>query len=163
MKRLLYLGYAALTLATAGAVLAEGNQGVGVNATVGPYCELTTLLDSTEVISAPFFPGEHNLGNLGYTCNFDTFNATLKIHAPSGTVLVNQSDGNRVQYDIKWDVPPVPDYQTSPFGHTATFTFDGAPGSPPNTEQVGPVLIKLHGDLTHAGTYSDVVTFSITP
>lgn len=166
MKKHLGLGCVVL-LVVAGAATASDNEGVGVSASVSASCTFTTLLSPTVTINPPFFPGEHNLGTLGYTCNFGHFVQfpSLNIQAIGGTNLVNSTDSHTVQYEVKWTVPltsgPMP-FQTS--ATTATFgPFSGAQGPTPNVEQTGSVIVKLQGDLTHAGTYADTLTFNISP
>jgi len=167
MKTIQRLGYAAILAFSAGPAIASNTDSIGVTTTVAASCSLTTLLDSVETISAPY-PGEHNLGNLGYTCNFgnDLQYPTLKLVALGGTELVNSTDGHSVQYRVKWDLfsfPPAAGFQTSPAPTTLTVQGPGDQGALPNVEQTGSVVIDLLGDLTHAGTYSDVLTFSISP
>lgn len=166
MKRYLGLGCVAL-IAAAGSAAAADNDAISVSTTVAPLCSLTTLLDSTEVLSAPFYPGEHDLGTLGYTCNFgnDYSFPSLKIKAVGGTLLVNGTDGHTVQYEVKWTVPLVSGpmaFQTAAV--TTTFgAFSGQQGPVANVEQTGSVIVKLQGDLTHAGTYTDTLEFSVSP
>jgi hypothetical protein len=138
-----------------------------VSASVSASCTLTTLLDAVETISAPF-PGQHNLGNLGYTCNFgnELQYPTLKLVASGGTELVNGTDGHSVQYQVKWDLfsfPPAAGFHTSAAPTTLTVQGPGDQGALPTVEQSGSVIIDLLGDLTHVGTYSDVLTFSVSP
>jgi hypothetical protein len=166
MRTYLGLGCVAL-IAAVGSAAAADNDGISVTTTVGPFCSLTTLLEPTEVLSPPFYPGEHNLGTLGYTCNFgnDYSFPSLKIKAVGGTLLVNGTDGHTVQYEVKWTVPlttgPMP-FQTATT--TTTFgSFSGEQGPLPNVEQTGSVIVKLQADLTHAGTYTDTLEFSVSP
>lgn len=166
MKTYLGLGCVAL-FAAVGLATAAGNQSVGVNASVTANCTFTTLLSPVEIISPPFVPGEHNLGTLGYTCNFGHFLQfpSLTIGASGGTLLVNGTDGHTVQYELKWTVPiaggPM-GFQTA--ASTTTFgPFSGQQGPIPNVEQTGSVIVKLQGDLTHAGTYTDTLVFSVSP
>ena len=166
MQKGLSLGVIAL-LAAAGSALAGDSETVGVAAKVTASCTLTTLLDSVETISPPFFPGEHNLGTLGYTCNFGhrlQF-PSLAILAEDGTRLVNGTDGHTVQYEVKWTVPIVGGpmaFQTA--ATTELFgPFSGQQGPLPNVEKTGSVIVKLQGDLTHAGTYTDTLIFSVSP
>jgi hypothetical protein len=166
MIKHLGLGCVAL-LAVAGPAAAAGNDSVGVSTTVAALCTLTTHLSPVETIDAPY-PGEHNLGTLGYTCNFgnELQYPTLKLVALGGTELVNSTDGHSVQYRVKWDLfsfPPAAGFQTSPSPTTLTVQGPGDQGVVANVEQTGFVTIDLLGDLTHAGTYSDILTFSISP
>lgn len=166
MKKYLGLGCVAF-LVVAGPATAAGNQDVDVSASVSASCTLTTLLSPTEVLSPPFV-GEHNLGDLGYTCNFgnELQYPTLKLVALGGTELVNGTDGHSVQYRVKWELfsfPPAAGFKTSPAPTTLTVQGPGDQGALPNVEQNGAVIIDVLGDLTHAGTYSDVLTFSISP
>jgi hypothetical protein len=160
MKTILRLSCAGIMLAMAGPASADGVQSVSVSSTVGGFCELTTLLSPIEFINPTV--GLHSLGNLGFTCNFDSTFATLKISTTAGTFLVNGADGDKVRYRIKWDVPPVHTW-VSDFAHDVEASFPGTPGTPAGTEQVGPVLVDLLETPTHAGTYSDTVTFSVLP
>lgn len=166
MKTPLGLGCIAL-LAVAGPAMAAGDDDVSVSASVTAKCTLTTLLDSVETLSPPY-PGEHDLGNLGYTCNFgnELQYPTLKLVATGGTELVNSAAGHSVQYRVKWNLfsfPPAAGFHTSAAPTTLTVQGPGDQGALPNVEQSGSVVIDLLGDLTHAGTYSDVLTFSISP
>lgn len=163
-----YLGLGCVTLlAVAGPAAAAGNDSVSVSTSLAALCTLTTHLSSVETIDPPY-PGEHNLGTLGYTCNFgnDLQYPTLKLVALGGTELVNGTDGHSVQYRVKWDLfsfPPAAGFQTSAAPTTLTVQGPGDQGVAPNVEQTGFVTIDLLGDLTHAGTYSDILTFSISP
>lgn len=166
MIKFVRLSCTALLLSVVGPAVAGGNQGVGVSANVSASCHLTTLLDSVETINAPFL-GQHNLGNLGYVCNFghELQYPSLKIKALGGTALVNTTDGDSVQYRVKWDViqsGPAQFYTSAP-PTTGTFVFAGDQSAVPNVPQSGAVTIDLLGDLTHAGTYTDILTFSVSP
>jgi hypothetical protein len=166
MKKYLGLGCVAF-LAVVGPATAAGNEDVDVSASVTASCTLTTLLSPTETLDPPF-PGEHDLGDLGYTCNFGNGlqYPTLKLVASGGTELVNGTDGHSVQYQVKWDLfafPPAAGFHTSASPTTLTVQGPGDQGALPNVEQSGSVVIDVLGDLTHAGTYSDVLTFSISP
>lgn len=169
MKSSLHLGLASLPivcLAIAAPAMAADSETVGVAANVTASCKLTTLLDPVEIITAPF-PGQHNLGNLGYICNFgsDLQYPSLKIKAPGGTALVNTTDGHSVQYRVQWNVPQIgpAQFYTSAPPTSGNFQFPGDQGLIPNVPQSGSVIIDLLGDLTHAGTYSDILTFSVSP
>lgn len=166
MKTHLGLGFISL-LAVASSAMAADNDTINVTTSVQASCTLTTLLDPIETLSAPY-PGEHNLGNLGYTCNFgnELQYPTLKLVALGGTELVNSTDGHSVQYRVKWDLfsfPPAAGFQTSAAPTTLTVQGPGDQGAIPYVEQTGSVVVDVLGDLTHAGTYSDVLTFSISP
>lgn len=163
MTRHLGLG-CVLFLAAAGSAMALDNEDAAVTASVSASCSLTTLLDSVETLSGPF-PGEHNLGDLGYTCNFgnEVWFPSLKIQAPGGTALVNSTDGHSVQYRIKWNAQIAPAFHTAAPPVNGNFVFSGDLTAVPNVEVTGSVIIDLLGDLTHAGTYSDILTFSVSP
>jgi hypothetical protein len=167
MKTLLRLGCATALVALAHPAMAVDSDSVGLTTSLAASCTLTTLLSPTETLSPPY-PGEHDLGDLGYTCNFgnELQYPTLKLVAPGGTVLVNGTDGHSVQYRVKWDLfsfPPAAGFQTSAAPTTLTVQGPGDQGALPNVEQTGSVVVDVLGDLTHAGTYSDVLTFSISP
>lgn len=166
MKTLLRLGYATAFVALAHPAMAIDSDGIGLTTTLAAACTITTPLSATETISPPY-PGEHNLGTMGYTCNFgnDLQFPSLKITAPGGTFMVNTTDSHAVQYEVKWTVPltgPTMTYQTALV--TTTFPpFAGQQGPIANVEQTGSVMINLLGDLTHAGTYEDVLIFAVSP
>lgn len=166
MKTILRLGYAIAFVAFAYQAMAVNNDSIGITSSLAASCTITTPLSPTVTISPPY-PGEHTLGTMGYTCNFGNGLQfpSITIIANGGTKLVNTTTNDAVQYEVKWLVPilggPMP-YQTSLV--TQTFgPFGGQQGPLANVEQTGSVKINVLGNLTQAGTYQDVLTFTVSP
>lgn len=160
-KKIFGSGVAAALAMLASPAFAADEAAVAVNAVVAPVCSFTTT--PAAVVTVTPDAGEKNLGDLGYTCNF-VGNANLVLELPNGTNLNNPDNGgDTVQYGVRWLVPPNGSgtaYQT--FG-PGNVPFSWPTAGTANMETSGALMIKLPADLTVAGTYSTVISYTIAP
>jgi|KBSSwiStaDraftv2_1062776.scaffolds.fasta_scaffold849212_2 hypothetical protein len=156
------LGSAALLAGLLAATPAMADSAaVLVQSTVQPVCSFSTKPAAVQSIQP--VAGEYNLGDLGYTCNFQG-NANLTLVLPNGTNFHNPATGaTDVGYGLRWLVPP----NSSGTGYASfaagNYPFQWPTAQVPNTETKGALMVKLATNLTVAGTYSTTIAYTITP
>lgn len=148
-----------LIVASASAVsMALANDTV-VHAELPKACQMSGSLTG----SIPPVPGIYTLGNLGFSCNYGG-NVSIGMTSANGTVLRNLGEPSApgLLYLIKWEVPPNMPWQSSStsesFGPWIGFT-----GPTPNQVRSEAVKVWLLETATIGGTYSDTVTFTVSP
>ncbi|MDZ4865737.1 MAG: hypothetical protein SGI91_00305 [Alphaproteobacteria bacterium] len=160
MKRILILGCVAIFPFFGSQSLAAGTGDATVSTTLGQTCAFTSAPPSIVAINPT--PGETNIGRLGYTCNF-VGSASLVLQLPDGTNLRNGS--NTVLYDVFWGIPPNPltpgAYQNWPFPANLAFSWNTAGTA--NNEIGGDFYIRLNTAPTIAGTYTSVISYTLSP
>lgn len=139
---------------------AAGDDTAKVSTELEQSCEFTS--SPPAIVNINPTPGETNIGRLGYTCNF-VGATSLVLQLPDGTNLRNGS--NTVLYDVFWGIPPnspTPGpYQNWPF--PANLAFNWVTAASPNVEIGGDFYIKLNTAPTVAGTYTSVITYTLSP
>jgi len=135
-----------------------------VNSSLGSSCGFTTAPDA--VVEVPPTVGQTMIGELGYTCNFSTSSGIqphLVLDLPNGTVLSNGEQS--VVYDVFWGIPPNPptpgNYQNWPLAAVVAFNWF-APATA-NDELKGQFWVRLTTPITIAGTYTSVISYTISP
>jgi len=160
MRTLLRLGCAIALLSFTGSALAVENGELTVSTSVGQSCEFTSTIDG--IVEIDPVVGVTNIGRLGYTCNF-VGSTSLVLGLPDGTNLRNGS--NTVLYDVFWGIPPNPAapgaFQNWPF--PANLAFNWVTAGTANNEIGGDYYIRLNAVPTVAGTYSSVITYTLSP
>jgi hypothetical protein len=134
-----------------------------VNGRVPATCSFTTTPAS--VVAIGTIAGIYEIGQLGYTCNF-VGSASLVLNLPHGSVLSSTANGGTsVVYDIAWDVSPngsgAPGWQSFPAA--ASIPFSRATAGVIDTEARGALKVRLNANLTVAGHYSSIISYTISP
>ncbi len=165
MKTILRLGYLALALAATGGATASD---VLVTSVVGPHCEILAGTSSNIDLSGTAV----NVGVEGdfvYKCNFVGGNTIVNIKSANGGLL-NGSD--LVNYGIFLnDQTPAALGAPNPLDwfRASNATGGGVPfpnivvPAAANSAQTPHFLVGLRAPLTVAGTYTDTLTFTISP
>lgn len=134
-----------------------------LSGTISPKCEFTT---ATPGLNFDLAPGIIDIGNLGYTCNLPEgsfANFTLTI---TNGGLKNASSGQVVPYEVQWNVDP--NNGTQAWQDAATF-LNGVGfqwiTSAAGVERTGLFRIRINAlpPGLQAGTYTSVVTYTISP
>ena len=159
MKPIALLGSVTLVLSLAGSAGATvGDNEVYLSTTLDKSCKITGPL----VGSIPPTVGIHTVGKLGFKCNY-TGTAKVFMSTDHGTVLINPADPNNgVQYLIRWLVTPGMPWMSSSNAEDFDPWFPTT-GSPANAVREEDIQVRLIDPLTYAGTYTDIVTFTISP
>jgi hypothetical protein len=134
-----------------------------VNGRVPATCSFTTTPAS--VVAIGTLAGIYEIGQLGYTCNF-VGSANLVLTLPKGSVLATTANGGTsVVYDIAWDVSPngsgSPAWQSFPAA--ASFPFSRQTAGAIDTEARGALRVRLNANLTVAGHYTSIISYTISP
>lgn len=160
MTKTSLLGCVAVALLFSWQALAAGDDTAKVSTELAQACEFTSA--PAAIVNINPTPGETNIGRLGYTCNF-VGNAQLVLQLPDGTNLRNGD--NTVLYDVYWGIPPnspTPGgYQNWPFPANLAFLWNTSGTA--NDEIGGDFYIRLNTAPTVAGTYTSVITYTISP
>lgn len=153
----------ALPAAFCGVALAASSATLTLTGTISPKCEFTI---ATPGKTFAMTTGIVDIGELGYTCNLPEgsfANFTLTI---TNGGLKNEVSGQVVPYDVQWNVPANDGNQ--PWQDAANFlngvNFQWVV-SAPNVERKGLFRIRIPSlpSGLQAGTYSSVVTYTISP
>jgi len=165
---------AAGTLAAAPVALAHGGGGEGggyggygdsaqveITGSIPGTCEFTTTPDQTAL--GTLATGlEKETGNLGFTCNLATTSSVnLTVKSQNGA-LKRDGGTETVAYQVAWNIQGFTNvYFTIP---TTTTPFNLLSG-PTGIEQLGLYKVKVTGATAGkpAGTYKDVVSYTISP
>jgi hypothetical protein len=143
--------------------LAADTASVNISASLPQTCAFTTV--PAAVVTIQPVAGEYNIGDLGYTCNF-VGQVQLVLELPDGSRLRNtENGGDVVDYGLAWTLPPnspTPSYQTFAPGNVP-FSWPTNTVGTPNVENKGALWVNLPSNLTVAGTYSSVITYTISP
>jgi hypothetical protein len=104
----------------------------------------------------------HTVGNLGFSCNY-AGTVMIGMETADGTVLkVPGEPLSGALYQIKWLVPPNMPWNSS--GTHAVFgPWLGDTLPTPNEVRSEPVKVQILEPMTIGGTYTDTVTFTVTP
>jgi hypothetical protein len=152
-----------MALLSMAATQARASADLEIFATIQPECSFTTVPGS---YSAPITNSIQNIGDLGYTCNLpDGSTANFTLQTENGG-LKNVATGTVVPYEVQWNLPPNDGSQAwqdaANFVSPVGFSW---PASPAGTERKGLFRIRINAPLTGlpAGTYRDVVTYTISP
>lgn len=158
-----------LAFATGGG--GEGGEGWGsgfgdsaqieIKGTIPPMCQFTTT-PNLNSIGQMATDQVTELGSLGFTCNIGTSSSvSLTVKSQNGA-LKRYGGSETVAYQVAWDVQGASDaYATIP---TSPAPF-ALPAGPSGVEQLGVYKVKVTGPTVGvtAGTYKDIVTYTISP
>ncbi len=137
------------------------NAQIEIKGQIAPMCEFTTL-PNVSSIGQMVTNNVTELGSLGFTCNMTaTSPVSLTVKSLNGA-LKRYGGSETVAYQIAWNVQGANDAfatiltTSTPFGLVAGNT---------NTEQSGVYKVKVTGPTVGkpAGTYKDIVTYTISP
>src|SRR5690606_34603777 len=99
---------------------------------------------------------------LGFTCNLATTSSVCLTVKSANGALKRNGGADTVGYQIAWDVQGASDVFHTIATSTTSFTLlSGANG----VEQLGAYKVKVTGPTAGkpAGTYKDIVTYTISP
>jgi hypothetical protein len=161
--RTLMITAAAAAMFAASPAMASATSQTQVDATLAPACN---ILSSSASITLGAKDEQKN-GTFSYRCNF-VGSPTITIKSDNGGVKYSGANGESLKdygvYVNDTDASSVPSSWAQASSMTSGYDFTGISTSAPANTDITPFFhVGLSQDLDLAGTYNDVLTFTINP